>query len=569
MPKIADFYAELGLKKDKFDQGMKDAEKAPNQLNESFRNLAIGIASAFSVGAILAFGKASMQAYNQEAKAHAGLLNALKGRKDIQEELIQQASELQSKTLFGDETTVEAQKQLAVMGLTKKQIMELIPLIQDFATSTGMDLAGAAMLVAKAVGTETNALGRYGVALDDTMSKTEKAAEIQRVFNERYGGQAEAAAKAGTGAIEQTSNAISDLSETIGKLLTTNTSGFFSNLTVRLTEMNNVLNSESIPAWRKFFGLVNYSIGVANKIQAEQFNRFQDGKNKELNARIENIDRIRQETAETLDQIDTLRISNAEKIKELNINAKNDHAKRIKEENEAREKSIKMANDLLTIQQELVNAPGSKVGDNLFTFDPDYVDMSMFDNLEIEPIKIPIEIQEFTNKLQEAKQQITDFMNTANEMMEGFVEDFVGTFAEGMGRMATGEMSFNQFFRNMLGAFGSYLMQFGKMLISYGIAWEAFKKAPGYAKIAAGIALVAIGAAISSLASRGVNESGGGGYGQGYGLTGTYGYGYGNSVPMGGYGPSGSNQFILTSEISGDDLRLIIEQSNRKTGRRY
>lgn len=568
MPKIADFYAELGLKKDKFDQGMKDAEKGPNQLNESFRNLAIGIASAFSVGAILAFGKAAMQAYDQEAKAHAGLLNALKGRRDIQEELIDQASELQRTTLFGDESTVEAQKQLAVMGLTKRQIMELIPLIQDFATSTGMDLAGAAMLVAKAVGTETNALGRYGVALDDTMSKSEKAAEIQRVFNERYGGQAEAAAKAGTGAIQQAGNAFSDLTETIGKLLTTNTGGFFEQLTDQLTKTNNVLNAESIPAWRKFFGLLNYSIGIANKIQEEQFQRFQDGKNKELNARIENIDRIRQETAETLEGIETLRVSNTEKIKELNINAKNDHAKRIKEENEARDKSIRMANELLQIQQELVNAPGSKVGDNLFTFDPDFVDMSMFENIDIEPIEIPIEITEFSNKLAEAKQQLTDFMNTANDMMEGFVEDFVGTFAEGMGRLATGEISFNQFFRSMLGAFGSYLMQFGKMLISYGIAWEAFKKAPGYAKIAAGVALVAIGAAISSLANKGVNESGGGGYGQGYGLTGTYGYGYGNSVPMGGYGPGG-NQFVLTTEISGDDLRLIIEQSNRKTGRRY
>jgi hypothetical protein len=37
MSKIAGFYAELGLKKDKFDQGMAEAGHAPEKLGGKFR----------------------------------------------------------------------------------------------------------------------------------------------------------------------------------------------------------------------------------------------------------------------------------------------------------------------------------------------------------------------------------------------------------------------------------------------------------------------------------------------------------------------------------------------------
>ena len=197
MPKVADLYAELGLKKDKFDKGMKDAEAGPSRLGKAFAGLGGTIAAAFSVGAIVAFSKASLEAWDAQEKANQGLLVALKGRRDMQQALLEQAGQMQKTTLFEDDAIIQAQKMLAVMGLSVVQIKDLIPLIADFSTATGMDMAQAANLVGKAIATGTNALGRYGVELDSTMSKTEKANAIMAVFTERYGNQAEAAAKAG------------------------------------------------------------------------------------------------------------------------------------------------------------------------------------------------------------------------------------------------------------------------------------------------------------------------------------------------------------------------------------
>ena len=168
---------------------------------------------------LAAFAAASVKAFDTQAKAETKLLTALKGREDIQKRLIAQAKELQTKTLFGDEETIAAQAMLATMGLEEDAIMRLIPLVQDMATAKGMDLVQAADLVAKSVGSSTNALSRYGITITGAVGSQERLNTATEALNKAFGGQAEAVSKVGLGPLTQLKNILGDLSEDIGKII--------------------------------------------------------------------------------------------------------------------------------------------------------------------------------------------------------------------------------------------------------------------------------------------------------------------------------------------------------------
>ncbi len=179
-----------------------------------------GIASATAaISGFFSIIKNSIKLYDVQAKAEAKLLTALKGRLDVQASLLKQATQLQGTTLFGDEETIEAQAFLATMGLQEDAIRRLIPLVQDLATKGNLKLTGAADLVAKSVGSSTNALSRYGIVIEGQVGSAERLESAVKALNEQVGGQAEAAALVGTGALTQFANVISDIGEDIGEAL--------------------------------------------------------------------------------------------------------------------------------------------------------------------------------------------------------------------------------------------------------------------------------------------------------------------------------------------------------------
>lgn len=202
-----------------FDTQVGKAGKSVNQLGGGIKKVGVAIAGAFAIQQVIAFGKASLEAYDKQVKAEQKLLTALKGRTDVQQNLIKQAQELQKVTLFGDEETIQAQAFLASMGLNEEAIMRLIPLVQDLATKQNMDLASSADLIAKSVGSSTNALNRYGIDIQGAVGSTERLDSAIEELNKKVGGQAAAAALVGTGSLEQIENRMGDLQEKIGELI--------------------------------------------------------------------------------------------------------------------------------------------------------------------------------------------------------------------------------------------------------------------------------------------------------------------------------------------------------------
>ena len=94
-------------------QALKEKNKEAQKGQQIFKKLGGILAAAFSVAAITSFVKKSLELYDIQAKAEIKLLTALKGRKDIYNQLTRQATNLQQKTLYGDEAIINAQAMLA------------------------------------------------------------------------------------------------------------------------------------------------------------------------------------------------------------------------------------------------------------------------------------------------------------------------------------------------------------------------------------------------------------------------------------------------------------------------
>ena len=67
----------------------------------------------------------------------------------------------------------------------------------------GLDLKGAGDLVAKTIGSSTNAMSRYGIEVTGAVGSTERLETLTNNVANLFGGQALAQSKTMTGSIEQ------------------------------------------------------------------------------------------------------------------------------------------------------------------------------------------------------------------------------------------------------------------------------------------------------------------------------------------------------------------------------
>jgi len=209
----------LNKKFNKQQKELAQSTKGFNKMNSSMGSFVKLASAAFAINLLKNFGSELIRLSDIQAKSEAKLLTALKGREDVQRRLMAQARQLQKITLFGDEATIEAQAFLASLGLNEDAIRRLTPLVQDLATKMGGDLRSAADLIAKSVGSSTNALSRYGIEIKGAVGSTERLESAINALNQQVGGQSVAAAKAGAGQFTILGNTIGDIKEEMGAML--------------------------------------------------------------------------------------------------------------------------------------------------------------------------------------------------------------------------------------------------------------------------------------------------------------------------------------------------------------
>jgi hypothetical protein len=228
----------LGADITEFQSKMRNAQKLFNKSAASFKK--IGRSMTISLTAPLtAFGAASIKAFDTQAKAIAQVEQGLKTTGGLvgrtSQQLQRMASDLQSKTMFGDEVILkDATAQLLTFtNITGDQFDRTQVAALDLATRLDGDLKSASIQLGKALNdpiANLSALSRSGIQFSKdqkevikTLAESNRLADAQTIIldelEKQYGGSAEAAAKAGAGPLKQLQNSFGDLMEEIGQML--------------------------------------------------------------------------------------------------------------------------------------------------------------------------------------------------------------------------------------------------------------------------------------------------------------------------------------------------------------
>jgi len=197
----------------KTKQGLKGIDGGLKSLGKS----AVGVAGAYfgAMGLISGFSAAIRLAGEQE-KAEKKLEVALGGTSQA---LLDQASALQKVTTFGDEAIIGVQASLAAFLDSEDAIKKATEATLDISVAMGMDLKAAGDLVAKTLGSSTNAMSRYGIEVEGAVGSTERLESLTGNVAKLFGGQARAQAETMAGSIEQMKNAVGDAAESLGETL--------------------------------------------------------------------------------------------------------------------------------------------------------------------------------------------------------------------------------------------------------------------------------------------------------------------------------------------------------------
>lgn len=122
-------------------------------------------------------------------------------------------------TRFDDDATAAAAAQLAQFGLNEAQLSQMIPLVQDYAAKTGVDLSTASGKVGKAMMGNTKALKELGISYKPTGDKAKDYLAIQALLTEKVGGFAEKEGKSAAGQAAILGNQFGEVQETVGQAL--------------------------------------------------------------------------------------------------------------------------------------------------------------------------------------------------------------------------------------------------------------------------------------------------------------------------------------------------------------
>ena len=209
----------------KIDANIKGYQNKLKKIEDETKNLEdqlkkVGKTSAVIFAGLTATIGATVMAYKNHEQATMDLEAALASQGMLNKETIKDyrdlASEMQTKMALDDDEVVKIQaKMQGFLGQTK-MTKELMFATADLAKAQGMDLKAAALLVGKTIGSSTNALGRYGVEIDASASKTEKMEAVIKAVNSKWKGFALAGGE-GLNTLTVLKMTIGDVMEQIGK----------------------------------------------------------------------------------------------------------------------------------------------------------------------------------------------------------------------------------------------------------------------------------------------------------------------------------------------------------------
>lgn len=233
--RIADLLIKIGADSYEFRQKAQQVEKGLDGVSKKLTSVGKSLSLKLTAP-LAALGGVSLHLADVQAKAEAKVQQALKTTNHAVglnfKQLSDYASELQGRTLFGDETILDKStaRLLAFTDITGENFKRTQALALDLATALEMDLGSASLQLGKALSdpvTKLSSLSRAGITFTkeqtEVIKKLAQTGEVAKAqalildeLEKKFGGQAAAAAKVGLGPIQQLKNAWGDFLEQIG-----------------------------------------------------------------------------------------------------------------------------------------------------------------------------------------------------------------------------------------------------------------------------------------------------------------------------------------------------------------
>ena len=196
---------------------------AKDDASSTLQKVGKAAAAAFSVAAVVEFGRQSVLAFAEAEKAQLKLTDAYSRFPAMSNvalgALRAYNTELMRKTGFDDDAIASGQAVLAQFRLTGQQVKDVTPLLVDYAAATGRDIPDAAKLLGKASLGNTRALKDLGISYKATGNQAEDFAAVQALVAEKVGGFAAAEAQTAAGQLRRLSTAYGELQEGVGGAL--------------------------------------------------------------------------------------------------------------------------------------------------------------------------------------------------------------------------------------------------------------------------------------------------------------------------------------------------------------
>lgn len=203
-------------------KGLRDAQKRMKKFQQTVgKAAAVGFAAAGA--AATAFAVSSVRAFAEAEQAQIRLEFAFERFPKLADTNVDALNRLNQalmrKTRFDDDAISSAQALLAQFDLTGQQIIDLTPLLLDYAARTGQDVTSAAESLGRAMLGQGRALKAVGIDFKDTGTVAGNFDQIMQGLREQVGGFAEKDAETAAGKLENMRNRFGEVQEAVGEAL--------------------------------------------------------------------------------------------------------------------------------------------------------------------------------------------------------------------------------------------------------------------------------------------------------------------------------------------------------------
>lgn len=213
---------------DKLKKGL-ESDQGGGFLSKKIGDITVGMA-AVAVAATKAFGllkdgfTASVSAARESQKAINDLSAALAVNGKFTEGAVagfeRFANTLSKQTGVNDDIITQNASLLVSLGnLSGEGLERATKASLDLASGLGKDVSVGFRMVAQAAEGNFTSLGKYGIKVDESASKSEQFAQALEKLNKKFGGLAEAKAGGFEGQVDRMNNSIDDLLKSFGNII--------------------------------------------------------------------------------------------------------------------------------------------------------------------------------------------------------------------------------------------------------------------------------------------------------------------------------------------------------------